>query len=380
MQELGFDRIWSWSKFNTYHTSTYEYYLKYIKHAKEDRQDCIYTTTGGIAHDIMEKLYTDQIKYCDMNETFEDAWMVAADIANLKFDRNDSEKNNKIKEKYYKSLKHFFNNHVVFKHQLQIEQFITIQVGHNLFQGYIDAYYIDENGNYVILDWKTSSIYKGEKKNNECGQLIVYAMGLHQQGIPYEKIKICWDFLKYVHVEYEQANGKWSSTDIERCQIGEKLQSKVKMWLKKLGYENESLKYLDILAQENSIASLPEDVQSKFKISDCIVFVDITQELIDRWATDIINTIDVIEEKEKQYENALKIDPINADKIFYDDPENVKKESYYFATLCGYSANLHKPYKLYLDKLEQDKNGDLLGNHAKENNDAEEDMSWLNLI
>lgn len=379
MKQKGFDRIWSWSKFNTYHTSTYEYYLKYIQHAKEDRQDCIYTTTGGIAHDIMEKLYTDQIQYKDMDESFEDAWMVAADIANLKFDRNDSEKNNKIKEKYYKSLKHFFNNHVLFKQKLQIEQFITIQVGDNLFQGYIDAFYIDQDGNYVILDWKTSSIYKGEKKNNECGQLIVYAMGLHQQGIPYEKIKICWDFLKYVHVEYEQANGKWGSTDIERCSLGDKLQSKVKMWLKKLGYEQRSLEYLDLLSQTNSLHCLPEEVQSKFKISDCIVYIDITQELLDRWETDIINTIDVIEKKEAEYKNMLTSNPSHADEIFYDDPENVKKESYYFATLCGYSPNLHKPYKLYLDKLEQDKNVDLLGGNTK-NNTEEEDMSWLNLI
>ena len=30
-----------WSKFNAYHTSPYEYYLKYIKHVPEDRDDCI---------------------------------------------------------------------------------------------------------------------------------------------------------------------------------------------------------------------------------------------------------------------------------------------------------------------------------------------------
>ena len=26
------DRLWSWSRFNTYHNSKYEYFLKYIKH------------------------------------------------------------------------------------------------------------------------------------------------------------------------------------------------------------------------------------------------------------------------------------------------------------------------------------------------------------
>ena len=51
------DRIWSWSRFNSYHNSPYEYYLKYIKKVPEDRQDCIYTVTGGMAHEIMENLY-----------------------------------------------------------------------------------------------------------------------------------------------------------------------------------------------------------------------------------------------------------------------------------------------------------------------------------
>ncbi len=43
--------------------------------------------------------------------------------------------------------------------------------------------------------------------------------------------------------------------------------------------------------------------------------------------------------------------------IFYDSPEQVAKQSYYFSTLCAYSPKLHKPYKLYLDKLESKKNG-----------------------
>ena len=55
------NRLWSWSKFNTYHNSPYEYYLKYIIKKPEDRQDCIYTTTGGMAHDIMESLYTGKL-------------------------------------------------------------------------------------------------------------------------------------------------------------------------------------------------------------------------------------------------------------------------------------------------------------------------------
>lgn len=356
-RKYGVDRLWSWSRFNSYHNSHFEYYLKYIENVPEDRQDCIYTVTGGMSHEIMENLYLGNIKYEDMDSEFEDAWMTAG-IAELKFDRNDSEKNKKIADKYYKNLKHFFNNHHTIPYKVEIERFISVLIGKNVFQGYIDVCFKDSDGCFNILDWKTSSIYKGEKALNECGQLVVYAIGLHQMGVPYEKIKICWNFLKYVKVDCEQTNGKWTTREIDRCEIGNKLQTSVKMWLKKLGYENELVEYLDILAQTNDIKCLPNDVQAKYKFHDCIVYVDLTQDLINRWVTDITNTIDEIVEKEEKYENEKLIDKENAEMVFFDTPEQVEKQSYYFSTLCAYSPNLHKPYKKYLDVLTAQQNGD----------------------
>lgn len=351
MQQNNVSRLWSWSKINTYHTSTYEYYLKYILNKQEDRQDCIYAPVGDMCHDIIEKFYTNQIEYKDMNELFEDAWLIA-DILGLKFDRNDAEKNRNISAKYYKNLKHFFSNHIKIPHKVITEQFITIKIRDNLFQGYIDAIYKDENGEYHILDWKTSTVYKNEKAVNEAGQLTIYAIGLHRMGVPYEKIHIGWDFLKYVQVDCTQANGKVTIREIERGGIGNKLQTSVKMWLKKLGYNPED--YLDKFVLENDLFVLPYDVQDKFVIRDCIVEVPLTDSLINKWTSDIITTIDEIEAKEKEYKKSFD------EKIFYDTPENIQKQSYYFATLSGYSTNLHKPYKNYLEKLEQDKNVDLL--------------------
>ncbi len=375
------DRLWSWSRFNSYHNSPYEYYLKYIKKVPEDRQDCIYTVTGGMAHEIMENLYLKKIEYKDMDGEFEDAWMTAG-IAELKFDRNDSEKNKKIADKYYRNLKHFFNNHQIIPYKVEIERFISVLIGRNVFQGYIDVCFKDNDGCFHILDWKTSSIYKGEKALNECGQLVVYAIGLHQLGIPYEKIKICWNFLKYVKADCEQANGKWTTREIDRCEIGNKLQTSVKMWLKKLGYENELVEYLDMLAQTNNIKCLPKDVQAKYKFHDCIVYVDLTQDLIDRWVADITNTIDEIIEKEEKYKIEDLQGADNAEDIFFDTPEQVEKQSYYFSTLCAYSPNLHKPYKQYLDALAAKKNGgdffSGVGSGIQEDkSDNGEDLSWL---
>jgi hypothetical protein len=320
----------------------------------------------------MEKLYTNEIKHKDMDGLFEDAWMTAQ-IAELKFDRSDVDKNQKISDKYYRNLKHFFNNHNVIPYKLQTEQFIIIKIGTHYFQGYIDGCYKDNDGFYTIVDFKTSTIYKGEKTDKECGQLLLYAIGLNQLGIPWEKIRICWNFLKYVIVQCEQANGKTTNREIERCEIGEKLHSNAKMWLKKLGYEADMMTYLDTLVQSNNIDCLPEDVRAKFKIYDCYVYIDITNELIQRLIKDVNDVIYEINQKEYEYNKN------NDTKIWWDSSEEVAKQSYYFANLCGYSANLHQPYKKYLEELELQKSGSIFGGiKSGTDTNLEDDLSWLN--
>lgn len=353
MKNEGVSRIWSWSKWNCFHTSPYEYFLKYILHKKEDRTDCIYTTTGGIAHDIMERRYTGKLPYEQMIDDFEDGWVTAFNIAEMKFDRNSPEKNDKISQKYYENLKHFFMNHTPLKYKPVIEQFVKAKIGDNLFQGYIDVCFKDDEGNFNILDWKTSSIYKGKKAENECGQLVVYAIGLNQRGVPMDKIHICWNFLKYVSIQYEQANGAVKTREVERCKIGESLQTNAKMWLKKLGYTDQVDDYLKLLLDTNDIKCLPKEVQEKYIISDCYVYVPLTDELINRWKETIISTINDIELREKDYEET------HSDKAFWDTDESVEAQSYYFSTLCGYSPNLHLPYKAYLERTEKAKDGDV---------------------
>ena len=100
-ETLGTDRLNSWSRVNCVHNSLYEYLLKYILHKPEDRDDSIYKITGGISHNILEKFYSGEIKYEDMIDEFEDGWMAAFEIAGLKFNRSDSERNKSIADKYY---------------------------------------------------------------------------------------------------------------------------------------------------------------------------------------------------------------------------------------------------------------------------------------
>lgn len=363
-KKYNVSEIYSWSKYNTYKNDYFEYFLKYIAKIKEDRKDGIYSISGGCCHSILEKFYSKEIKFEDMMPAYEDE-LFNFNISELKYDRTNDEKNEKIAKKYEDCIRHFFLNHNVINKKVEIERFILIQIGKFLFQGYID-FIFKEGKDVVITDWKTSSIYTGKKINSEKGQLVLYAEGIRQLGIPLENIKIRWAFLKYVTVETQQANGKTTERNIVRCEIGESLKSNIKMWLNKSkSYTEEQIEaYLDMVSLTNDLSCLPEDIRSKYKIKDCYVNIPFTQEEIDNLKEDIIDTIIDISKKEAEY---LKTKDEN---VWWEDITDEK--SYFFANLSGYSASIHKPYAAYLEKR------NMFKNQTNENDD--EDLSWLNEI
>ena len=382
-KKFNVDDLWSFSKFDTYRTSQYEWMLKYIKHLPENNEkQSAYATLGGEVHDIIEKLYDSSIKYEDMLSNFEDVWTTNIDIAELVFDRNDTTKNENIKNKYYADLIHFFKNYNKLKYKMQNEQFVTIKITDDIvMQGYIDACYKDDDGNYTIVDYKTSTQYSGKAIEEHAAQLVLYSEALRQLGIPKDKIRCCWNFLKYVNVDCEQVNGKIKTRTIERYEIGSKLQSSVKVWLKKLGYQDQMMEYLDTLARTNDIKCLPQDVQSKYIIDDCYVYVDNIWEFYDKLKEEIIETIEEINDKVIKYKELKSLDREDeAEKLFWDNDESLKAQSYYYNNLCGYSISTMKPYKYYLDKTTAEKNGNVFGTQKKSDDFDIEDLSWLDNI
>ena len=379
-KKYGVTRLWSWSRMNTYMTSKFEYLLKYILKSKEDRCDSCYTTLGTICHDTLEKFYEGEIKYEDMIDNYNDGFTTAITIADLKFCRSDEDKNKSIGEKYNENLVHFFKNHTEYKHKLLVEKPIVVDIDGNVFVGYIDALYKDDDDCYHVIDFKSSSIYTGKTLEENSGQLTIYAIGLHQMGIPYDKIKAQFNFLKYCTIKYEQKNGAIKYRNVERCKIGESLQSNAKTWLKHFGYEPDE--YLMKLLDTNGIDCLPDEVREKYEITDCHVDVRLNVEDVEKWFNIVTNTLIDIELREKDYEETKSL------QCFWDDEEDVKAQSYYFANLCSYSATKHLPYKAYLEKFEaaqknNDMFGGLLGNNVStssnviNNKNDEVDLSWL---
>ncbi len=365
--KLDCSEIYSWSKYNTYKEDPYIYYLKYILKIPEDRNDSIYAPMGTAAHEALENFYDNKVDHNGMLERFEEK-LFEYTVGELKYDRTDEEKNKKIGNKYEACLRHFFKNHHRIPYKMKKEMFIPVKLDDVLIQGYIDFIHTETRDNkkyMVITDWKTSSIYKGEKLEKEKGQLILYGYGIHQKlNIPLDQIIIRWCFLKYVEVECMQANGKIKNRIIERNDIGNSLSSSIKMWLKKSKNklsDDDIDNYILKAVSDNSIECLPEDVKNKFIIKDCYVEIPLTEESINELKHDILLTIDEIKNKEKEYKET------KSDKVWWKEVTN--KDSYRLANLCGYSAKIHKPYKEYLDNL------DMFKNQKEEIQD--EDLSWL---
>lgn len=358
--------MWSWSRYNQYKTDKYSYLLKYILHEPEDRKDSIYAVSGGYCHDIIEQYYNGLLTQEQMITEYEDS-LFTMNVAEYKYDRNDEDKNEAIANKYESCIKHFFRNHIKPDGiKMLTEMFIPIRIADGIvFQGYIDNCGIvtDENGKkkIVITDYKTSTIYKGEKLEKESGQLYLYAEGIRQKTkLPFSDIQIRYLFLKYVNVKCQMANGNWKERQIERNQIGAKLVSNVKMWLKKLGYD-ESI--ADDVVEYNSLDMLPLDVQDKFVIEDCYVYLPLQEDIVDNLKRDIIDVVTEINTKVEEYERTKD------DHIFWSDV--TPKNEYYLGVLSGYSRAKHKPYDEYLQEQEM---------YRTEDDDTDELLSMLEEI
>ena len=368
--KYGVDRLWSWSRVNTFLTSPYEYFLQYIKHEKPLQDDSAYAPLGTVAHDLLEGYYSNKIKKEDIADKFDESWMEQITLGNLKFNRSDDELNESIKSKYYDNLIHYFNNFNPLEYQAYLEKFIAVKVKDFVLQGYADIIWKDNEGYTHIGDFKTSSIYKGDNLKQKSGQLMLYALGLNQMGIPLDKIKIEFNFLKYINVEVcqkvkdkETGQYKTKIRQLERYNYVEKLNASILMWLKTIGIEDiEAQDIFDKCKNDNSLEYLPEEIKDKFKISDCWVEVELTEEGLSELVDNISDSIKEINKLELEYEKTQD------ENLFWDSRESLQKESYYLSELCGYSISQHKPYKEYIDEL----------NMFKDDSDTDDDDNeWL---
>lgn len=359
LKEFNKDIVWSYSRVNSFKQDPYEWFLHYVKNIPSDKSfGNAYGIYGNMVHDIMEDYYNKKITKEDCLKTFVNKWDELS-LAGLKFNNTDEESERKLKNKYKNDLIHFFENFKTFTGICVCELPISIVLQDDkrteVFAGFIDFLNVYDNNNkkkYHIIDYKTSTMYKGKNIQEHAKQLLLYAIGLKQKtNCSYEDIDVGWNFLKYVTVKETLKNGKTKERYIERYELVDKLKTSINKWLTEYKYSTDD--YNNI----TSLDELPEEVRNKFEVSDCIILVPFTEDAEKMLTEDLLDECETIRNMVQKYNET------NDENIFMWEP--TEQDEFWLYNLCMYSSSLHKPFANYL--------------HNKELKDEYyNDTSWLN--
>lgn len=341
--------------------------MRYILREPDDASG-IYLVFGNVLHNALEQLYEGKEDFKFLNEEFNRAKFESIDIAGLKFNDADAEKNKAIENKYLTCLEHFSKNHHKEDRKVSSEQFIMTNITEDNttehFMGYIDAVHVDYDkddkgkdiagsGTVYITDYKTSTRYTGAKIGEHANQLILNALGISQSGnIPMSKIKARWNFLKYVTVSYVQKNKKVKDTICERHEWVSKMEVSLRAKLKEFGIVDETERDIMVLEaiNKNTMDNIPEEVRNAYTFDDAYVYVDLSPENIAKVKKELMRIMKEIREKERS-----------------DNPDVWKVEvvdsmSYFCTQLCGYKSKCpcYKEYaderSLFIDKPKEEAN------------------------
>ena len=389
-KKLNTDTLWSWSRYNSYHNDEYGYLLKYIKHIPETQKDSIWGISGGSVHDILERYYIGEIKYEDMLQEYEEK-LFEMNSMELKYNKINKDMNDKISDKYEDSIRHFLIHYKPIEAKVITEQFVTIKVKEYYFQGYIDFIFKDIEGNYIIEDFKTSTMYSGIKRQNESKQLLLYSQSLIQKGVPIDKIKLRWNFLKYCTVvsclmsKEKDGSYKTKEKNCVRSQWVKESAKNIEKWLKKEEYDElEIVDIIETCIENNNLEILPQHIQDKFSIKDCYVYIDLNEDSVNTLNDEIVETLKVIIDNTRTTNILLsqlegldvikdkdKVSAINTkiDEMWWTDIDRSKE--YFFFNLSGYSRKQHKPWNEYLNDI---------NSFAKDITEDKKDdsLDWLN--
>ena len=347
----GVDRVWSFSQVNSFKQDPYGWYLHYILHEPSDKNTGnAYGVYGNMVHDIMEEYYKGNISREECVETFQTKWDELS-LLGMKFNNIDEASDKKLKKKYYEDVLNFMETFTTIEGEHVCEKPMSVLLKSDTqkeaFVGYID--FLNHVGDkYQIIDYKTSTMYKGNAVEEHAKQLLLYAASIREEtGCRCDQIEVGWNFLKYIWVKETQKNGNIKDRYIERCELGEKLSTSIKKWLKEYGYSESEADYV---TATNDMSRLPEEVRDKFKFQDCIITVPYDETIEEVFIDNMLKECYNIREHIKEYEST------NTDNMFMWEPE--QRDEFYYYNLCDYSTKLHKPFANYFNAKEQPQEND----------------------
>lgn len=413
-EKMDVEQLWSFSKVSTFDQCKWLFKLKYIDKIRV-RGDSCYTFFGSLAHEIIQDFYEGKHTYDEMVNKFDEEvlkWKLADD-PKLRFNTDE------IRDGYILNIRDYFQN-VKTIPQSVINERAVIAVFEGLekyvFQGYIDSEFLDEDGNLIIMDYKTSSMsgFTGKKLLEKARQLMIYAIGISQHGrffngevmqFPLEKIKIRYDMMKYCNVSFLQKNGSLKVTKAERRQWVahisnqvrkdlegvskdiEKLEKEIAKLTKKIGmkkttpeeaegyqvacgdleHEIKALRLVEFdpfkiseliteAVESNSLSCMPEFIQNKYTVDNCIIDVDLSEEVVSEFKDSLVSTLDEIVTRSKEE---------NKDEAFNREHIN-NGDSFFCVNLCEMKdhCSFYKEYKehneMFVTKREEPSQDDLL--------------------
>ena len=307
-EKYGVDTVYSYSQIKLFDEDPYEYYLKYVIKQEPDIDiDNIYGVVGGCVHDILENFYTNELKRSDCQKEFETKFkQIVLDDKVSKFSE-DEQANLNIATKFQLDIVNYFKRVEKLEGKVLCELPIDVLLEDDktkaAFIGYIDFLNFGKDGYTNIIDYKTSTKYKKDQIESYSKQLLLYALAVHTRyGIPYDKMNVGWNFLKYAKVI---SRIDMSEEVIERCNIN---------------------KYSD----------------DDYLITDYIVNIKINDDIIQEFIDTMLVKVRDIESRVSMY-NVVHTDDVfnytlTEDKLFRVN------------NFCKYSEKLHRPLREYYEK------------------------------
>lgn len=203
--------------------------------------------------------------------------------------------NQNIENNWRGDIEHFVENFEKLDKDMITEKHFLFEITSNIWlQGYIDAMYMDDNGDLVIVDWKTSSKFTGKSLVKAGRQLLIYKMAVeHMTG---KKVnQVAWYMIKYIYVKY----GKVKSMKSRRKWV-EETKNPILKALKSTGQEDFiSELMLDEAIKNNNLDNLPKEIQDMFVLEDCMLYYEATPERISECLEYVQNTVAEIEVDEE---------------------------------------------------------------------------------
>ena len=191
-------------------------------------------------------------------------------------------------------MEHFVDNFKPLDKKIITEKHFLFEVVDGIWiQGYIDAMYQDKNGDVVVIDWKTSSKFTGDKLTEAGRQLLLYKMAV-ERLTNHKVSRVAWFMIKYAYVKYGNRKKMCS-----RRKWVQEMKTQIMTQLKKLDNEdfiNEML--LEEAIKNNSLNNMPKEIQDYFQLEDCILYYDVTDNNMDECLNYIEKTVNAIESEE----------------------------------------------------------------------------------